>query len=117
MEGRDALGEGSYGTVRAATHIQSSISVAIKNYKDKSPQVCEQLCLEELYFYIHLGHHPNIARLVDVVTNRKGIGIVLLSAGETLSCKTSIMHADVVNETCRQLICGLDLCMRKCYPR
>ena len=113
--GKDAIGQGTYGTVRAARHIGTKTIVAIKNFRHKDADIRLTECLEELTFYIHLGRHPNIAEPVDVVANSRGIGIVLRHAGTSLehfmqmSCGTrSGMHADAVNETCRQLVAGLE---------
>ena len=88
--GKHVLGQGAFGTVLAAKHRETGALVTIKSFRDPKPRTCTDQCLEELAFYVHLGRHPNVAELLDVVANEKGIGIILRHAGLSLH---SLLHS------------------------
>ena len=52
--GSEAIGKGTYGTVRAARHRATSTLVAIKNFNEPGTDMGKEQCLEELAFYIYL---------------------------------------------------------------
>ena len=106
---KSRLAEGQYGTVRAARHLATSTLVAIKNYTETRPDLCFKGCLEEVSFYIHLGHHPNLVKPLDVTTTSKGLGIVFEHFDQSLdSFFATALPADVMQETCRQVARGLE---------
>ena len=109
---RGVLGGGSFGVVRAATHISTDTKVAIKNYIGQSADPYFKETIEELSFYIHLGPHPHVVRPLDVATNNKGFGIVFERWDESLhtflkQTTASATDADIMNEALRQMSSGL----------
>ena len=108
------LGGGTYGVVRAATHIGADTKVAIKNYVGQSSagNYYFNETIAELSFYIHLGPHPNLVRPLDVAANNKGFGIVFERWDDSLHTFLlqkikRALDADIMQEALRQMGAGL----------
>ena len=107
------LGGGTYGLVRAATHIGTGTEVAIKNYVGKiSADNYFKETIAELSFYIHLGPHPNLVRPLDVAVNKSGFGIVFERWDDSLHTffgkkNQHSIDADIMQEALRQMGVGL----------
>ena len=108
------LGGGTYGLVRAATHIGTDTKVAIKNYVGQSSagDYYFNEAIAELSFYIHLGPHPNLVRPLDVAANNNGFGIVFERWDESLHTFMSqkiepAIDADIMQEALCQMGRGL----------
>ena len=116
------LGGGTYGLVRAATHIGTDTKVAIKNYVGQSSagNYYFNETIAELSFYIHLGPHPNLVRPLDVAANNKGFGIVFERWDDSLHTfllqkNKRALDADIMQEALRQMGAGLPS-FEKCHP-
>ncbi|KAF6255016.1 kinase-like domain-containing protein [Scenedesmus sp. NREL 46B-D3] len=81
----ETLGQGSYGTVRACTHVASGKEYAVKILcKHKGNEDRSEIIMREVRLWAQLSQHPTIAELLGAYEDANNIFIVqeLLAGGD-----------------------------------
>ena len=112
----EKLGSGSYGCVYKARDSRSGAEVALKETRnlDTEDGIAKSI-VRELSILRHLGSHPNIMPLLDVVEHAKRLWPVMELAdgdlNDVISCGPS--HPTLVQSYVYQALCGLAYCHSK----
>ena len=80
----EILGQGSFSTVRRATHISSQIDRAVKIIAKNSITSSQQLMLVDEVETLKALDHPNIIQVIEIIEDRSKLNIVteLCTGGE-----------------------------------
>ncbi|CCE87122.1 Piso0_005661 [Millerozyma farinosa CBS 7064] len=110
------LGEGSFGKVKLAQHIQTGQRVALKIINRKTLAKSDmQGRVEREISYLRLLRHPHIIKLYDVIKSRDEIIMVIEYAGKELFdyiVQRGKMPEDEARRFFQQIIAAVEYCHR-----
>lgn len=110
------LGEGSFGKVKLAQHIQTGQRVALKIINRKTLAKSDmQGRVEREISYLRLLRHPHIIKLYDVIKSRDEIIMVIEYAGKELFdyiVQRGKMLEDEARRFFQQIIAAVEYCHR-----